>query len=362
MRRRELVLAIGYIMATRLPAALRKDKLDQAAELIAGTVSEGRVRAASLCVRQGAFTFQRSFGEARNPNAIFLVASISKPMTATGVTALADRGELALSDPVHRFIPEFTEDGRRRITIRHLLTHTSGLPDMLPENVELRKRHAPLEEFVDRVLRTPLLFQPGAKVKYQSMGILLAAEVAQRITGQPFPEYLEKEVFAPLGMNRTSLGLGRFRIQDTMLCQVDDAPGIYGGGEDTSGWNWNSAYWRNLATPWGGVHSTGPDIARFVEYFMEPDGRVLKPETARSMIVNQNEGLNLPWGIGFEVLSDDFGRGCSERAFGHTGATGTIAWADPDKKLSYVFLTTWPANASDKPLRKPVSDLISEAA
>ena len=362
MRRREALLAMGAGITTGLPAALRTDKLDEAAEMIAKAAGQGVLRAASLHVRQGSRTFRRAFGEARTPEAVFLLASITKPMTATGLMVLADRGELALSDPVRKFIPEFSDGDRRKITMRHLLTHTSGLPDMLPENVALRRRQAPLEEFVERAIRTPLLFEPGAKVSYQSMGILLAAEAAQRITGQPFREFLAKEVYGPLGMDRTALGLGRFRIEDTMLCQVDEAPGVYGGGEDSSSWNWNSPYWRNLAAPWGGAHSAGSDVAKFLSHFLAPDGRVLQAETARAMIVNQNEGLDRPWGIGFSVLSGGFGRGCSPAVFGHTGSTGTIAWADPAKNLSFVLLTTWPAAASDKPLREPVSDLVSEAA
>ena len=139
---------------------------------------------------------------------VFLIASITKPLTAAGVMLLADRGEVQLSDPVRKFIPEFTEGDRKLITVRHLLTHTSGLPDQLPENIELRKRHAPLEEFVERAIRTPLLFEPGQEVRYQSMGFLLAAEVVQRITQHPFRDYLREELFLPLEMRNSELGLG----------------------------------------------------------------------------------------------------------------------------------------------------------
>src|SRR5204863_8438586 len=105
----------------------------------------------------------------------------------------------------------FTEGARKEITIEQLLTHTSGLPDQLPENADLRRRHAPLSEFVNGVMRTPLLFAPGSKYHYQSMGVLLAAEVVQRITHLPFADFLAKELYAPLGMERTALGLGNFK-------------------------------------------------------------------------------------------------------------------------------------------------------
>jgi CubicO group peptidase (beta-lactamase class C family) len=359
MQRRELLLAS---MAGSLNAAIRKDKLEQATALIERAVAEKKVRAAALHVRQDEHVFERGFGEARSPDTIFLIASITKPMTAAGLMILADRGKLALDDPAHRYLPKFKEGDRKNITIRHLLTHTSGLPDQVPENVELRKRHAPLKDFVAASVRTPLLFKPGTQVKYQSMGILLAAQIAERISGEPFPKFLERELFAPLGMKRTALGLGRFSIPDTALCQVDAAPGLYGGGSgDTKSWDWNSPYWRNLAAPWGGAHSTGQDIATFLGAFLAPDGRVLRKETAARMVVNQNEGLNEPWGIGFAVKPGSFGRACSSKTFGHSGATGTLAWADPAKRLSCVILTTLPADLSQKTLLKPVSDFVSES-
>jgi CubicO group peptidase (beta-lactamase class C family) len=342
---------------------LRKEKLDKAASLIGRAVEGGSVRAATLCVRQGSFTFSRAFGQARTADAIFLIASITKPMTAAGVMILADRGRLSLDDPVHKFIPEFSEGDRKLVTMRHLLTHTSGLPDMLPENVELRQRHAPLQDFVAGAIRTPLLFKPGSQVRYQSMGILLAAEVARRITGEPFPQFLATELFTPLGMSRTALGLGQITLEGTAQCQVESAPALYGGGSVwAKSWDWNSPYWRNLAAPWGGAHSTGPDIARFLQYFLAPDGRVLRKGTAAAMISNQTPGLNEARGIGFVVKAGSFGRACSPRTFGHSGATGTIAWADPATGLICVVLTTLPLDHSEKALLKPVCDRVSESA
>ena len=289
--------------------------------------------------------FAGGFGEAKDPNTIFLLASITKPMTAVGMMVLADRGELKLEDPVHKFIPEFTEGDRKDITIKDILSHTSGLPDQLPENVGLRKRFAPLEEFVERAIKTPLLFKPGTEVKYQSMGLLLASEVAQRITKRPFREFLKDVVFSPLGMNHTALGLGDFRIPETAQSQVDKSPALYGGG-DNSSWDWNSQYWRDLGAPWGGAHSTGADLTNLLNYFLDPDDRVLKPATAQSMIVDHNQGLNKSWGIGFGVEPGSFAKGCSDRTFGHSGATGTLFWADPASKLTFVMLTTLPAQVS----------------
>jgi len=261
------MLRRGFLMQP-FALALRSGKLEEAASLLRDAAAGGELSAAVLLVRQDSRNFERAFGKARSPQTVFLLASITKPMTAAAVMVLADRKELALEDRVRRFIPEFSGGDRELVTVRQLLTHTSGLPDMLPENEALRKRHAPMEEFVARTVKTPLLFKPGSEVRYQSMGILLAAEIAQRITSIPFREFLRQVVFAPLSMKDSSLGLGGRRIEDTALCQVT-------GNDD---WNWNSPYWRDFGAPWGGAHAPAGDVARFLEYFLKPDGRVVRNE------------------------------------------------------------------------------------
>lgn len=335
-------------LAGSAAAALDRTELERAFGLLAKAHD---VRAAVLLARQGTSTAVRAFGEAKSAECVFLLASITKPMTAAAVMLLADRGELRMEDPVRRFIPEFHGGGRDAVTLRRLLTHTSGLPDMLPENTELRKRHAPLADFVAATCRTPLLFRPGALVRYQSMGILLAAEIVERITRRRLRDFLREEIFLPLGMAATSLGLGGRRIPDTAQCQVT--------GDDD--WNWNSPYWRDLGAPWGGAHSTAPDVARFLEAFLHPDGRVLKTGTARSMIVNQT-GLAQPWGFGWMIRPGGFGKRCSPRTFGHWGSTGTVAWADPATGTVCVLLTTKPASESRAGLLGPVSDAVADAA
>lgn len=338
-------------MALRKQAmALHKQKVDEAVALVQSKVDSGEVRAASLHVRCGKDVFSQDFGAAKNGRAVYLLASISKPMTATAVLLLADRGALSLADPVHKHVPEFRGGNKDKIAIRHLLTHTTGLPDMLPENEELRKRHAGLKDFVAGTCATPLLFAPGAQVRYQSMGILLAAEIVERVAKKPLPDFLRAEVYGPLGMQDTSMGLGGRKIADTMQCQVD-AP---------SDWDWNSAYWRNLGSPWGGAHATAADVAAFLDYFAHPTAKILKPETAASMVVNQT-GLTQPYGYGW-ALARGFGKSSSPRTFGHGGSTGTLSWHDPAKDLSFVLLTTKPSAVSGRMLLNPAADLIAEAA
>jgi CubicO group peptidase (beta-lactamase class C family) len=329
--------------------ALRDGGLNKCIEMIGEQTSSGQVSAATISVRHKGRVLQRAFGKATTVDAVFLIASITKPMTATALMILVDRREVSLSDPVQRFIPEFRGEGRELVLVKHLLTHTSGLPDMLPEDQDLRKAHAPLAEFVERTCRTPLLFKPGSEVRYQSMGFLLAADIASRVTKESFPSFLNHHVFVPLAMRDTSLGLGGRAISQTMQCQV----------VHPSDWDWNSSYWRNLGAPWGGAHSTVSDLARFLEYFTHPGQRILKSETAAAMIANQTEGLNKRWGFGWMLNNGQFGDGCSNATFGHSGSTGTLCWLDPKKDLSFVLLTTKPAAESNKTLLYPVSERVS---
>jgi len=330
--------------------ALRKEKLDEATGLIQRQVESGNVHAATLHVCQGKEVVDRAFGAAKTPGAVFLLASISKPMTATAVMLLVDRKQLSLDDAVSKHIPEFRGGEKDKIVLRHLLTHTSGLPDMLPENDALRKRHAPLKDFVAATCATPLLFSPGTDVKYQSMGVLLAAEIVERVSGRRLPDLLRDEIYLPLGMKDTSMALGGRQLAATMQVQV----------EEHTDWDWNSAYWRNLGSPWGGAHATAADVGRFLRYFADPTPPVLRAATASAMITDQNRGLNTPWGIGW-TLGRGFGKHSSPRTFGHGGSTGTLAWMDPEKGLSFVLLTTKPAAVSNRSLLGPVADVISEA-
>jgi beta-lactamase class C len=113
------------MLAGSLAFALRHDYLDQAVQLIREQTSSGGVSAATLFVRTGSSVFQRPpFGKAETPDAVFLLASITKPMTTTALMVLVDRGQVSLSDPVHKFIPEFRGDGRERVLVRHLLTQS----------------------------------------------------------------------------------------------------------------------------------------------------------------------------------------------------------------------------------------------
>ena len=336
------------------------NKWDDASGLLAAATATGEVRAAAIYARIGKTIIHRAFGEAKSTDASFLLGSISKPIAIASLMTLFDQGKFQLSDTVRKYIPEFSGEARERVTIQHLLTHVSGLPDQLPENADLRRSHAPLSEFVKGTLQVPLRFEPGTHYEYSSMAIMLAMEIARRISGLEFIEFVERTVLKPLGMRNTAFGTGQLRRENIMACQVEFGAIESGGGSaDSKSWDWNSEYWRALGAPWGGAQASASDVALFLEEFLHPTGKLFRPEVAKLMIRNHNpEGL-LSRGIGLDVGMSDVVDGASDQTFGHTGSTGTIAWADPVRDRVCVVLTTLPAGTRPNHIRKLASDRIS---
>ncbi len=347
---------------TPAEAGLSPERLERAAKLIEAQVESGQVGAASLLVaRHGVIALHRGFRV--EPEGVFLLASITKPVTILALMLLVERGQVLLSDPASVYLPEFTGGDRDQIRVRDLATHTSGLPDMLPENVELRRRHAPLSEFVQHVVKTPLLFPPRTRFRYQSMGVLLAAEIVERQTHMRLRDFEEKEIFDPLGMSKTSLGLGGRAIPTLVPCM--GSPGANPDEEKSFGAN--SPYWRDLGNPWGGIHSTTGNVAILLQTFLNGGiyrgTRVLSPVTAKAMTTNQNSGVADPWGYGWAVARSTawnvFGDLVSTRTFGHAGATGTVAWADPGTGVICVVLTNRALDLDKGRLLQSVSNAVA---
>ena len=241
-----------------------------------------------------------------------------------------------------------------------MLTHVSGLPDQLPENAILRESHAPFSEFVKGAIRVPLHFEPGTQYEYSSMAIVLAIEIAQRISGVEFKEFIDKSVLQPLGMRHSAFGMGRLKPEETMPCQVEFGAVESGGGSpDSRDWDWNSTYWRGLGAPWGGAHASASDVGLFLEEFMHPTGKIFRPEVANLMIRNHNSVGVESRGLGLDVGMSTSCRNCSDKTFGHTGSTGTIAWADPERDRVCVVLTTLPAGTLNNHPRQLASDRIA---
>jgi len=287
------------------------------------------------------------------PDAMFLMASITKPITYLGAMLLVERGRLNLTDRVTRYIPEFAAHQKEEILVQHLFTHTSGLPDMLPNNIQLRREHAPLSTFLEGAIRhTVPLFRPGTRLSYQSMGTAVVAEIIQRLSGQAIADFLRREIFEPLGLRSTTLGSRGFPRERLVRTQVPDEQ----AGTDFS---WNSEYWQTLGVPWGGLFSTPEDFAIICHLMLaggRRDGvRLLSPAAVTMMTTNRLDDLpdlpepirrTQPWGLGWRLnhpgTPDSWGDLLGRHVFGHVGATGTMVWMDPRTQGFCLLLTSAP--------------------
>lgn len=355
------------------------DRLNRAYALLEAWTAANKIPAAALCVGRGKNVvapriFGRQGAEPDAPpirqDALFLVASITKPVTVTAVMMLVERGKLALDDRVAEVVPAFAMNGKQDVRIRHLMTHTSGLPDMIPRNDELRAAHAPLPAFIDEIVRLPLLFPPGSQVRYQSMGTAMLAEVVHQITGVTLPEFLRREVFAPLKMHDTSLGWSAGTAERIAAVRLSEA-------QRQTDWNWNSPYWLGFGAPWGGLITSPTDLARLCRLMLnggEFDGvRLLSPATVRAMTTNQLTGFPQlpeeerrcrPWGLGWRLNwpghSANFGDLLGPKTYGHWGATGTLCWLDPQTDAFAVLLTTQPQGDEGRFLAR-ISNVVASA-
>jgi CubicO group peptidase (beta-lactamase class C family) len=333
---------------------LSSERLDLAQQRLQELVEEGVIPAASTAIgRRGKLALSAAYGR-RGPeddsprtetDTIFLLASLTKPVVCAGIMLLIQQGRLCLDQPVVSLVPEF---GKEKVLVRHLMTHTSGLPDQLSNNVALRTRHAPLADFIDEVCALELRFPPGTKVSYQSMGILMLQEIAERITGQRLLDWLRERLFLPLGMEDTTLGMPDEGLEGTAWAFPS---GNANYGDEEVDWGWNSPYWRDLGAPWGGLHATAEDLSLLLAHMLDEIPGPLSAAARRAMTRDQiaplphippAQKLTQRWGLGWMLGAPPFGDLTSPRTFGHTGATGTLYWADPESGLTCVLLTNQP--------------------
>jgi CubicO group peptidase (beta-lactamase class C family) len=175
------------------------------------------------------------------------------------------------------------------------------------------------------------------------MGTLLAGEIVERISGMRLRDFEKKEIFDPLGMKSSSLGMGSMKIEDTVEAWVSPKA----DEKDTQRFGANSPYWRDMGHPWGGMHSTTRDLAVLLQTFLNGGvyngKRVFSPSTVKAMTSDQNVRVQAPWGLGWalgrSIVWNFFGDLVPPSTFGHAGATGTVAWADPENQLICVILT-----------------------
>jgi CubicO group peptidase (beta-lactamase class C family) len=283
-------------------------------------------------------------------NSLFCLASITKPLTACAAMSLLQDGLLALDEPLGDYLPELAPEDGARMTLRGLLTHTSGFPlDLGPEEQERIGLTPSFEQIVGQYGRIRPIVPPGRQVRYSNVNYGLLAQLTERLSGRPFREFLRQRVLEPLGLENVWL---------TPPPEVWDRLAEVAGTETPGAPNesFNSAWWRNLGLPWGGAVGTAREVARFmtacladapIEGFLTPPVLDLMTRPQSYELSGGIPGFGVwpraEWGLGFEVRGEKplhyFGDVASPATFGHIGGSGTLTWADPDSGLVCVVLT-----------------------
>lgn len=293
------------------------------------------------------------------PDTLFWIASMTKPITGTAILMLQDEGKLSVSDPVAKYLPEFaglkTPSGKpANLTIRQLLTHTSGLGEASGPAAQQAKT---LADLVPIWLAAPMQYEPGEKWKYTQSGINAAARIVEVVSGMTFDVFLQKRLFDPLGMKDTTfyptaeqrarLVTAYAKNKDTGLLEPVPPRPDFGKRDRPPQGN-------------GGLYSTAPDYARFCQMLLNGgklDGRrYLSAAAMRFLTTSQTgdlptgffqsetygyRGTNYNWGIATCILRvphEGVAAMLSPGTFGHGGAWGTQAWMDPVRGVGYILM------------------------
>lgn len=363
MKRALILISLpGFaFMATAKPAfddVFKADKLAELDAAIGQAITEGSILGAALWVERNGVSYHKAFGqralkpepEAMSEDTIFDVASVTKVVAAASAAmGCVERGLFKVDDPVSKHLPEFTGEGREKITIRHLLLHTSGLQVNLNGSREPYCRTP--AEVLAQLCREKPRFEPGSAFAYSSTGIMALGGVIERVTGRSFDEFCTAEVFRPLKMGDTG-----FRPTGERLKRVAPTSSPARGQVDDT----VARYADNVAAH-ASLFTTTGDLARFARMMLnqgELDGvRVFKPETVKLFTsVQSPPGLtspdanNLPVrrGLGWDIDTPyrtpphdySLARGAlfPVGSYGHTGWTGQMLWIDPASRTFVVFL------------------------
>ncbi|AHF92258.1 beta-lactamase [Opitutaceae bacterium TAV5] len=286
-------------------------------------------------------------GRPMKPDTFFWIASITKPMTTMAFMMLVEEGKIGLDDPVWKYLPEFarlklkTASGvikppTHPITIREILSHTSGLPYATPAETPALDRY-PLAQAVRSYAHEQLLFEPGSDFLYSNEGINIAGRLIELLSGRSYEDFMQQRLFSPLGMNDTT-----FWPDASQLARLAS---IYGIGPDKTALEEQTIAQlshplndraRRYPVPAGGLFSSATDIAKFGRMLLrggELDGhRYLRSETVTLMASRQIPAhVDNGYGLGTKLFSDS-------NVFGHNGATGANLSIDAKNGIVTVHL------------------------
>nr|WP_263324788.1 serine hydrolase [Neobacillus sp. Marseille-Q6967] len=284
------------------------------------------------------------FTEMENPiltqtDTIYDLASISKIFTSTAAMILFEKGLFQLDDPVAKYIPEFAANGKDNVTIRQLMTHTSGFTAWIPLYAQGNSR----EERIKQIFNQPLKNAPGSTYEYSDLNMITLGALIEKLSGMRQDEFVKKYITEPLGLKDTMYNPPaslKHRIAATEYQAVPNRGLVWGEVHDENAWSLDGVAGH------AGVFSTAEDLAKFAHIFIN-DGKyggksILKPETVKLMLENQNEAFpgddhGLGWELGQGWMMDALSEGTY--SFGHTGYTGTSIVVNPNNKTIAILLT-----------------------
>ena len=290
---------------------------------------------------------------------IWDLASLTKVIgTTTALMQLWADHRVDLDAPVQRYLPEFVGPHKELVTVRHLLTHSSGLPGWRP----LYKEATSPAEALRLLYQTPLDTLPGVRMVYSDLGAMLLGKIVERVSGEPLDVYLRRHVFAPLGMTSTMFKPPKRLLPRIAPTERDPWRGRLVHGEVHD----ENAYFLGGVSGHAGLFSDAADLSRFARMYLEGgqlDGaRIVTPAAIDTFTRVQDSALSNR-ALGWEVPngSNSAGHEMSNRAFGHTGFTGTSIWIDPARDLFVILLTNRVDPTRDNPRLGPVRVQLADA-
>lgn len=270
-------------------------------------------------------------------NTLWDMASLTKVVgMTTAMMQLSEAGKVDLDAPVQRYVKEFQGPNKERVTVRHLLTHSSGLPAWRP----LYKETTTPDGARALAVATALDTLPGIRMVYSDLGAIILGQLVERVSGERLDDYLARHVFGPLAMTST-----RYRPGPDMLSRI--APTEFDPWRQR--WIRGEVHDENAFSLGGvsghaGLFSTGHDVARLCRMYLNGgtlDGvRIVSAETIRRFTTVQDSTLSNR-ALGWETPNgvNSAGHLLTRPAFGHTGFTGTSIWVDPSRDLFVILLT-----------------------